>query len=213
MSERDERPNEAGTPHGRPDDGQRVRAATDETLLDELFPLDTPPATRRPVRAALGQGGAGRRRAPRTPAPLGRVPASLLSGASPADDEKAASDRSAPERPATDEQPLGRSSWHRAVVVGMFAAAGMLARLVLLGVLHARLARLGVRHQPSAAVLALGGVLVALVVIWLARRRVAASVCVVVGVALATIDLAAPIGIALVLVAVTISRRRRPDWP
>ena len=196
------------SPGGRSDGSQPGRVVPGEMLLDELFPLHAPPTIRGIGRAAPGKGRSHLRRMPRAPASLARAPARALSGTRPAD-EKAASDRSVPERPATAEPPRGRSSWHRAVVVGMSgAAAGIVTRLVLLRVLHARLVRLGTHHLPSTAELAIGGVLAMLVVIWLARRRVATSVCVVVGVALATIDLAAPVGIALVLVAVSIGRRR-----
>ncbi len=104
----------------------------------------------------------------------------------------------------------GRSSWHsaprrpgwrRAAAVGLACAAlALVVRLVLVHVLPA-----DVQHL-SAGELGLGALVVMVATGWCARLGVPVVVCGAVVLAASIVDVAAPVGIGLVLVAVLASR-------
>ncbi|MDA8317815.1 MAG: hypothetical protein M0010_22015 [Actinomycetota bacterium] len=166
----------------------------DSGLFDELFPLDPAPAgrRRRPTRIQAAS-------------PSGAPPASTATpetrpagGARPG--WPRSTSRSAPGRPGCHGTP-GRSSWHRAAVVGLACAVlALVVRLVLVHVLPADV------HRLSDAELGLGALGAAVVAAWCARFGVPVLVCGAVVLAASSIDLAAPVGIGLVFVAVLASR-------
>lgn len=174
--------------------------ADDPGSIEELFPL-APPSP-------------GRRRATR--------------GGSVAPPERS--------RPAADDHPRAepgaqvdkddprdghsgslRSSWRHVALVGVGAAvAGLVARLAVVRMLSSHLLAGGSRHavELSASAhlgvgwLVVGTLVVGTLVAVCARRGVHVLVCVTAAVAVSTIDLVAPVGIALVAAAVFATRRR-----
>ena len=162
----------------------------DPELFDELFPLDPAPTGRR-------ERSRRRRPAPSEAAP----PAGAAPPASTATPESAdPAGRARLDRPRPE-----RSTWRRAAAVGL--ACGLLAlavRLVLVHVLPADV------HHLSASELGLGVLAIAVVTGWCARSGVAVVVCVAGVLALSTVDIAAPVGIGLVLVAALVGRHSAP---
>ncbi len=193
-------------------------------LLDELFPLERAPLPRgrreRRIARALGHGrsprGGGREPAAPSMRPVS-PPAPDPPAPDPPDDDRAAASsrrarRSAPERPGWRGVSM-RQGWRRAperpggrgaAVVGLACAV---VALVVRSVL-ARFVPVGDLHHLSIGELGLGALVVAVVTGWCARAGVPVAVCVAGALALSSIDLGAPVGIGLVLVALVATRRR-----
>ena len=162
-------------------------------LLDELFPLE-PPANRT-------------RRGGRAVEP-GRV-TEVLHARSAARRVWPASGLSSRGGPSLEGE---RSAWWSAAIIGAVSALGGLAvRLVVVRAFASRLGHLGrvAFVHLGESELAVGAAVVALIAGLYARRGLPILVCVAVALALSTIDLAAPVGIALVAAAVLVTRRRR----
>ncbi len=165
-------------------------------LLDELFPVVRSPGERRErsSRAAVPRRATTSRRDGLAPKVLGSEPPDAPELPQPG----AVGDSSA--NALTTARPRQR----RAVAVGIACAAlAVVVRLTLAHLLPADdVARL------SLSELGLGAMVVAAVTWLCARASVPVAGCLAIACAVASLDVAAPVGVGLVLLAAMITRRR-----